>query len=184
MMRPVLPLFLIAAVLTHALPAAAQAPAATTQFSHLDSRLLLNRTVYVQTAAITRDQRGWGIKGKVLKVSDSTLWLQVKGKVREFPASDVLVLSQRHSHTGLGALAGFAAGAGAAALLSRDSPEYLTFAVGMLGGFGAMAGAATGSRMETERVVYLASDLAPSQTVKIQPIVGRHATGLAAAFRF
>jgi hypothetical protein len=183
-MRPVLPLLLTAAVLTHALPAAAQTRAATTEFSHLDSRLLLNRNVYVQTAAITREQRGWGLKGKVLKVSDSTLWLQVKGKVREFPASDVLILSDRHSHTALGAAVGFAVGAGAGVLLSQDASEWRTFAVTVLGGLGALTGAATGSKMQTERVLYLAPDLAPSRTVKIQPIVRSGSTGLAATFRF
>ena len=46
------------------------------------------------------------------------------------------------------------------------------------------AGAATGSKMQTERVLYLAPDLAPSRTVKIQPIVRSGSTGLAATFRF
>lgn len=183
-MRPVLPLLLTAAVMAHALPAAAQAPDAVTEFSHLDSRLLLNRTVYVQTAAITPDQRGWGIKGKVLKVSDSTLWLQVKGKVREFPASDVLIMSDRHSHTGLGVAVGFAVGAGAGVLLSQGASEWMTFGVTVLGGLGALVGGGIGSDMKTERALYVAPDLAPSRAVSIQPAVSAHGGGLTATFRF
>lgn len=54
----------------------------------------------------------------------------------------------------------------------------------VLGGLGALTGAGTGSKMQTERVLYLAPDLAPSRTVKIQPIVRSGSTGLAATFRF
>jgi hypothetical protein len=182
---------IVACLLAPALPALAQEKlSVVTAFAQLDPRLFVDRTVYVQTAKVTRDQRGYGIKGKVLKVSASTLWLQVKGKVREFPASDVLVISERHSGGRVGALVGFAVGMGSALILSGAGSEggldseVAGLAMCVLGGLGTFSGWQVGREITDDRILFLAPDLAPSRAVVLTPVVNRRAAGLAATFRF
>src|SRR5437762_11554099 len=101
----------VAIVLTAGVAAPAAAQTAASSFAALQGRLEPDQTVYVQTAEVA-DERGRGLKGKVLGVSGSTLHLLVNGQSREFSERDVLVVSERHTSTRKGFLIGLAVGGG------------------------------------------------------------------------
>jgi hypothetical protein len=174
-----------------AAPAAAQA--AVSSFADLQGRLKADQTVYVETAVVVDEHRG-GVKGEVLDLSGSTLRLLVNGQRREFSERDVLVVSERHTGAGTGAVVGLSVGG----VLGLGFDRWLVNSIGsdrrfrsddlvvtgLFAGLGAWIGASIGRAHERERVLFLAPDLKKSHTFTITPFVGSGRKGLAAAFRF
>ena len=182
----------LALVLTTVVAAPTAAQTAASSFADLQGRVKADQTVYVQTAEVA-DEYGRGINGKVLELSGSTLRLLVKGQLRELSERDVLVVSERHTSTGKGALIGVAVGGGlglwgvAAGCGNLRDPETCAWAqLGLMFGAGAGAGlgAGIGHSIEHERVLFLAPDLRHTRTFTMTPFFGQSRNGLAATVRF
>jgi hypothetical protein len=181
-----------ASLLTTAIAAPAAAQSAVSSFADLGRRLEADRTVYVQTAEV-RDEHGRGIKGKVVDLSESTLRLAVRGDYLLFSERDVLVVSERHTSAGKGALIGLAVGGGlglfgvtAACGSSKDAETcaWARFGLMLGAGFGTLLGAEIGHSIEHEQVLFLAPDLRQSRRLTITPSVGKARKALAASIRF
>jgi hypothetical protein len=169
------------------------AQTAASSFADLHGRLKLDQTVCVETAAIV-DEHAGGIKGHVLELSGSSLRLLVNGQHRAFSERDVLVVSERHTSAGKGAVIGLAVGAGLGLLFDRlviatigsdrrfrQGDGLLT---GIVAGCGAIAGAHIGRLYQHQQILFLAPDVKGSHPFTITPFVGEGQKGLAAAFRF
>jgi hypothetical protein len=160
-----------------AVPSTAQTVTAT--FDDLRDDAYRGQTVYVA------DQAGTTVKGRVVRISATSLELLVNDEPRTWRVSDVAWISQRHRHAGRGALAGLAVGAVFGASLvgfdmdGEDVGTYLVIAA-VFGGIGGGAGAAIGEAIRTERVLYAARPTARLLT----PIVAPGVIGLRANFRF
>ena len=124
------------------------------------------------------DRRGTTVKGRVLRISATSIDLFVNDASREWAVSNVARITQRRRHAVLGVEVGLAVGFGLGALLvltdpycrngahgSSDlcGPESILIVGSFLGGIGAGAGAAIGAAIRTERVLYAAPR--PSQHV-------------------
>ena len=117
------------------------------------------------------DQGGTKVKGRVAKISATSIDLLVNDDSRKWAASDVARITQRRGHAGRGALIGLAFGAGYGVLLvltdgecqnygyegcgRQDVADALCLAA-FFGGLGAGAGAAIGAAIRPERVLYAA----------------------------
>jgi len=155
--------------------------------------LHVGQVVWVQTAVI-EDERHGGITGTVLDVSPSTLRMLVGGHPRDLPASDVLVVSERHSAVRKGVGIGLAIGGGlglwalAANCRQADiSPESCDFAQ-LFGAIAIVSGMAIGGEvgraLQSERVLFLAPDLRPHSGGRARVVVGRSHVGVRATFPF
>jgi hypothetical protein len=109
------------------------------------------------------DQDGTKVQGRIIEISPTTIALLVKGDSRQWPATDVSWVTQRHRHAGRGALLGLAFGALYGALVAVTDPpksgvkvEDVLFVAAFWGGIGGGAGAAIGAAIRTERVLYAA----------------------------
>jgi hypothetical protein len=160
---------LITVVLAGVLVAAGAVPSmaqvATPTFDDLRAEAHRGEIVYIT------DQGGTKVKGRVVRISATSIDLLVNGGSRGWPASDVARITQRRGHGVLGAEVGLTVGVGLAALLvitdgecanygspncaSEDMAALLLIG-GFLGGIGGGAGAAIGAAIRTERVLYAA----------------------------
>src|SRR5215216_3249808 len=130
-----------------AAPSTAQTAAAT--FDDLLADAYRGQTVYVA------DQAGTTVKGRVVRFSPTSLELLVNHESRTWRASDIAWISQRHRHTGRGALVGLGMGAtfGTIIFLANSEGEDAGFALilaGVFGGMGGGAGAAIGAAIRSE----------------------------------
>ena len=107
---------LITVVLAGVLVAAGAVPSlaqmATRTFDDLRAEGHRGEIVYVT------DQGGTKVKGRVVRISASSIDLLVNDGSREWPVSDVARITQRRGHAGRGALVGLAFGAGFGAFLA------------------------------------------------------------------
>jgi hypothetical protein len=185
---------LITVVLAGVLVAAGAVPSsaqvATPTFDDLRAEAHRGEIVYVT------DQGGTKVRGRVVRISATSIDLLVNGGSREWPASDVARITQRRRHGVLGAEVGLTVGVGLAALLvitdgecanygspncAREDMAALLLIGGFLGGIGAGAGAVTGAAIRTERVLYAApSPSAHVFSLRLAPGV----VGMRAQLRF
>jgi hypothetical protein len=150
------------AVAAGAVPGMAQV--ATPTFKDLPAEGHLGEIVYVT------DQGGTKVKGRVVRISATSIDLLVNDGSREWAASDVARITQRRRHAVRGAAVGLAVGFGLGALVvlgdpvCQNNPEAtwgcgaddVLFLGAFVGGIGAGAGAAIGAVIRTERVLYVA----------------------------
>jgi hypothetical protein len=178
---------LITVVLAGGLVAAGAVPSraqvATPTFDDLRAEGHRGEIVYVT------DQAGTKVKGRVVRISATSINLLVNDGSREWAASDVARITRRRGHAALGAGAGLAAGFGLGALLVLTGCDNGSFCdagwvlrVGaFLGGIGAGAGAAIGAANRTERVLYAA----PSPSAHVFSLrVAPGGIGMRAQLRF
>jgi hypothetical protein len=148
------------------------AQVATPTFDDLRAEGHRGEIVYVT------DQGGAKVKGRVVNISATAIDLLVSDGSREWAASDVARITQRHRHPGRGALIGLIVGfgLGAVAVLTAQScsahansesgsgfggpdilcggPEMVLLGGAFFGGIGAGAGAAIGAAIRTEGRLY------------------------------
>jgi hypothetical protein len=170
-------LFAVVLVAGTAVPGTAQTVTAT--FEDLRAEAYKGQTVYIA------DQAGTTVKGRVVRISATSLELLVNGEPRTWPVSDVAWIAQRHRHAGRGALVGLAMGAclGTLIFAANSEGEDAGFALvlaGVFGGIGGGAGAAIGAAARSERVLYAAR---PARRV-LAPLVAPGVVGVRAQFRF
>ncbi|HYT68444.1 MAG TPA: hypothetical protein VEL51_18605 [Vicinamibacterales bacterium] len=173
-----------------AAPIAAQG--VTPTFEDLRADAHRGETVYVT------DQAGKRVKGRVVRISPASIELVVKGSPREWRASDVAWITERHRHAGRGALIGLAIGATAGALLvvadsscenshyegcGGDDAGYALVFAALFGGMGGGAGAAVGAAIRSEHVLYVAARPRTTSHV-LAPIVSQGIIGVRAQLRF
>jgi hypothetical protein len=172
-----------------ALPSEAQT--ATTAFDERRAEAQRGKTVYVT------DHSGITVKGRLVKISPQSVELLVHDGSHEWPASDVVRITERRRHAGRGALAGLAIGATFGAILFiADSPcggrsytgcagenaEWILVLAGLFGGIGGGAGAAVGAVTRTERLLYVGP---PGPTSHLLgPIAAPGLIGVRAQLRF
>src|SRR4051812_46291779 len=153
-------------LLLTALVAAGAATPATAQvvpptFEDMRAEAHRGETVYLT------DQAGTTVKGRVVRISTASIELLVDEGSREWPASNVEWITQRHRHAGRGALLGLAVGAAVGAVMvladsscthscAADDTGFLLIFSGLFGGVGGGIGAAVGAAMTSERVLYAA----------------------------
>ena len=170
---------LLAVVLVACAAATSAAQTVTATFDDLRADAYKGQTVYVA------DRAGTTVKGRVARIDATSLELLVNDEPRVWRVSDVAWISQRHRHSGRGALVGLALGAGFGAFLvvadmeGEDVGTVLVIAA-LFGGVGGGAGAAIGAAIKSERVLYAAR---PTAGV-LSPIVAPGAIGVRAHFRF
>jgi hypothetical protein len=137
------------------------------------------------------------VKGRVARISATSIDLLVNDRSREWAASDVLQITQRHGHARRGALIGLAVGAGYGALLvltdgecrnygyegcgRRDAADALILAA-LFGGIGTGAGAAIGAAIRPERVLYAAPSPPSAHVLELRLAPG--VIGLRAQLQF
>ena len=162
----------------------------TPTFDDLRAESHHGETVYVT------DLAGATTKGRVLRISASSIALIVKNQTREWPASEVTWITQRRGHAGRGALIGLAVGAISGVLIvtvdpvCRSNPQArwgcgaddALFLAALLGGIGTGAGAAIGAAIRTERVLYAAPSPPSAHVFELGVAPG--AIGLHAQLRF
>ena len=176
-------------VIAGALPGLAQTPPPT--FDELRAGARRGQTMYVT------DHSGVTVKGRVAEISSHSIQLLVNDEAREWRAADVAWITDRRRHAGVGAIVGFAAGAGLGVMsvvvsdycshhpyerCRSDERGMVVLCGAILGGIGAGAGAAVGAATRTERVLYVAPARASSHAVS--PFVARRAIGVRAQLRF
>ena len=143
------------------------------------------------------DQGGTKVKGRVVRISATSIDLLVNDGSREWAASDVAWITQRRGHAGRGALIGLAFGAGYGVLLvltdgecrnygyegcGRQDAEDALFLAAFFGGIGAGAGAAIGAAIRPERVLYAAPSPPSAHVFELR--VAPDVIGLRAQLRF
>jgi hypothetical protein len=142
------------------------------------------------------DQGGTKVKGRVVRISATSIDLLVNDGSRKWAASDVAFITQRRGHAGRGALIGLAVGASSAVLLVltdgecqnyhyegcwREDAAAAWYIGAFLGGIGAGVGAAIGAAIRPERVLYAApSPSAHAFSLRVAP----SAIGMSAQLRF
>ena len=142
------------------------------------------------------DQGGTKVKGRVVRISATSIDLLVNDGSRKWAASDVAFITQRRGHAGRGALIGLAAGASSAVLLvltdgecqnyhyegcGREDAAAAWYIGAFLGGIGAGVGAAIGAAIRPEHVLYAApSPSAHAFSLRVAPGV----IGMRAQLRF
>jgi hypothetical protein len=147
-----------------------------------------------ETVSVT-DQGGTTVKGRVVRISATSIDLLVNDGSREWAASDVAWITQRRGHAGRGALVGLAVGAGFAVFAvladcqnyhyvgcARDDAEMTPILAALFGGIGAGVGAAIGAAIRTERVLYAAPS--PQSAHVFELGVAPGVIGLRAQLRF
>ena len=152
-MRRALITVVLAGVLVAAGAVPSMAQMATRTFDDLRAEGHRGEIVYVT------DQGGTKVKGRVVRISATSIDLLVNDGSRKWAASDVAWITQRRGHAGRGALIGLAAGASSAVLLvlaEGEDPAFAWYLGAFLGGIGAGAGAAIGAAIRPERVLYAA----------------------------
>ena len=156
---------------------------------------LLAESHHGETVYVT-DLAGATTKGRVLRISASSIALIVKNQTREWPASEVTWITQHRGHAGRGALVGLAFGAISGVLIvsvdpvCRSNPQATwgcgaddaLFLAALLGGIGAGAGAAIGAAIRTERVLYAAPSPPSAHVFELGVAPG--VIGLRAQLRF
>jgi len=142
------------------------------------------------------DQGGTKVKGRVVRISATSIDLLVNDGSRTWAASDVAFITQRRGHAGRGALIGLAVGASSAVLLVltdgecqnyhyegcwREDAAAAWYIGAFLGGIGAGVGAAIGAAIRPERALYAApSPSAHAFSLRVAP----SAIGMSAQLRF
>jgi hypothetical protein len=136
------------------------------------------------------------VKGRVVRISATSIDLLVNDGSRKWAASDVAWITQRRGHAGRGALIGLAVGAVSGVLLvftdgdcqnyhyegcGREDAQWALFLGAFLGGIGAGAGAAIGAAIRPERVLYAAP---PPSAHVFELRVAPGVIGLRAQLRF
>jgi hypothetical protein len=184
---------LITVVLAGVLVVAAAAPSmaqASRTFDDLGAAGHQGERVYVT------DQRGTKVKGRVVRISATSIELLVNDGSREWAASDVAWITQRRGHAVRGALTGLTFGAVSGVLIvaidpvCRNNPhatwgcgaDDALFLAALLGGIGAGVGAAIGAAIRTERVLYAAPSPQSAHVFSLRLAPG--AIGLRAQLRF
>ena len=190
-MRRALILVVLVGVLVNAGAVPSLAQMATRTFDDLRAEGHRGEIVYVT------DQEGTKVKGRVVRISASSIDLLVNDGSREWPVSDVARITQRRGHAGRGALVGLAFGAGLGALLAftdgncqnfgyqgcgRDDAEAALFLAALFGGIGAGAGAAIGAAIRPEHVLYAAPSPPSAHVFELRVAPG--VIGLRAQLRF
>jgi len=151
-----------AVVLGLAVPSSAQT--ATPSFKDLRSASHQGERVCVT------DRTGTTTKGRVVRISATSIALSVNDQAREWPASEVTWITQRRGSAGRGALIGLAAGAVIGPVLvalDNGADDYVLFFAPFSAGLGASIGAAIGAAWRPERVLYAAGHR--STTVLVAP---------------
>jgi hypothetical protein len=143
------------------------------------------------------DQGGTKVKGRVVRISATSIDLLVNDGSREWAASDVARITQRRGRAGRGALVGLAFGAGFGAFLAftdgncqhygnrgcgRQDAEDALLLAAFFGGIGGGAGAAIGAAIRPERVLYAAPSPPSAQVFELRVAPG--VIGLHAQLRF
>jgi hypothetical protein len=178
----------LAGVLVAAGAIPSRAQTATPTFDDLRAEGHLGETVYVT------DQGGTKVKGRVVRISATSIDLRVNDSSREWAASDVARITRRRGHALLGAGLGLAAGFGLGALSVLTDPscqnqphsgwcsgDWALFVGAVFGGIGAGAGAAIGAAVRTDRVLYTA----PSPSAHVFSLrVAPGGIGMRAQLRF
>jgi hypothetical protein len=140
------------------------------------------------------DQGGTEVKGRVVRISATSIDLLVNDDSRKWAAWDVAFITQSRRHAGRGALIGLAVGFGLGALVVLTDPvcqnnpqatwgcgaDDMLFVGALVGGIGAVAGAAIGAAIRTERVLYAAPTPAHAVSLRVAPGV----IGIRAQLRF
>jgi hypothetical protein len=149
-----------------------------------------------ETVSVT-DQGGTTVKGRVVRISATSIDLLVNDGSREWAASDVAWITQRRGHAVQGALTGLAIGAMYGVYLgvadgycqnyhyegcARDDAEMTPIVAALFGGIGAGVGAAIGAAIRTERVLYAAPS--PQSAHVFELGVAPGVIGLRAQLRF
>ena len=169
-----------------AVPGIAQV--ATPTFKDLHAEGHRGEIVYVT------DQRGTTVKGRVVRISATSIVLLVNDGSREWAASDVAPITQRRRHAVLGAAVGLTIGFGLGTFAVLGNPrcqntgatwgcgeDDALFLGALVGGIGAGAGAAIGAAIRTERVLYVA----PSPSAQVFSLrVAPGVIGMRAQLRF
>jgi hypothetical protein len=163
---------------------------ATPNFDDLGADRHWGEIVYVT------DKGGTKVKGRVVRISSTSIDLLVNEGSREWVASDVARITQRHRHAGRGALVGLAVGAIGGVLVVLTDPvcqnnphatwgcgaDDALFLAALCGGIGAGGGAAIGAAIRTERVLYVAPNPPSAHVVELGVAPG--GIGLRAQLRF
>jgi hypothetical protein len=184
---------LITVVLAGVLVAAGAVPSMaqmTRTFDDLRAEEHQGEIVYVT------DQAGTTVKGRVMRISATSIDLLVNDGSREWAASDVAWITQRRGHAVQGALTGLAIGVIYGVLLDVTDPfcrshsqatwacgaDDALFVAAFWGGIGAGAGAAIGAAIRPERVLYAAPSPPSAHVFEIRVAPG--VIGLHAQLRF
>jgi len=181
----------LAGVLVAAGAVPAMAQTATPTFDDLRAEAHRGETVHVT------DQGGTKVKGRVVRISATSIDLLVNDGSREWAASDVARITQRRGHARRGALIGLAVGAGYGVLLvltdgecrnygysgcgPQDAADALLLAA-LFGGVGAGTGAAIGAAIRPERVLYAAPSPPSAHVLELRLAPG--VIGLRAQLQF
>jgi hypothetical protein len=137
---------------------------ASVSFSVLQGHVTKQQRLFLQA----RVPDGYaGIEGHALDVSPSTLRLLISGEPRELSDHDVLVVSERRTAKGKGALFGLAVGIGLAAVAKasgcrsgdRDTCGMASIGFLLFPGFGALIGTGVGASIKHERILFVAPQL-------------------------
>jgi hypothetical protein len=144
------------------------------------------------------DQGGTKVKGRVVRISATSIDLLVNDGSRKWAASDVAWITQRRGHAGRGALTGLAVGAVSGVLLALQDGNCANYgnyegcgredagaALGLaafFGGIGAGIGAAIGVAIRPERVLYAAPSPPSAHVFELGVAPG--VIGLRAQLRF
>jgi hypothetical protein len=190
-MRRALITVVLAGVLVAAGAVPSMAQTVTPTFDDLRAEEHQGETVYVT------DQGGTTVKGRVVRISATSIDLLVNDGSREWAASDVAWITQRRRHALRGALTGLAIGAMYGVYLgvadgycqnyhyegcARDDAEMTPIVAALFGGIGAGVGAAIGAAIRTERVLYAAPS--PQSAHVFELGVAPGVIGLRAQLRF
>jgi hypothetical protein len=190
-MRRALITVVLAGVLVAAGAVPSMAQMAPRTFDDLRAEAHQGEIVYVT------DQAGTTVKGRVVRISATSIDLLVNDGSREWAASDVAWITQRRGHAVQGALTGLAIGAISGVLLGltdgycqnyhyegcvRDDAEMTLVVAALFGGIGAGAGAAIGAAIRPERVLYAAPSPPSAHVFELGVAPG--VIGLRAQLRF
>jgi hypothetical protein len=167
----------------------------TSSFVELVGKLRPGTTVFVT------DDGGRKIKGKIARLSASSLELLSGGTQEDLAESRVLQITERLRNTRKGAKYGFLIGAGLGVLsvMNVDCPttetghtrcentDSLGFMVPMvfaIGGIGSAVGSGIGAISTHEHLIYRATGVHPGRPLVFAPFVSKEGAGLTASLRF